>query len=144
MIGLRQMKISDYDAVISLWSQTENLSLKDADSPSGIERYLSHNSGLSFVALDDERIIGAVLAGTDGRRGYLQHLSVIPAFRQQGIGRMLVNHATRALAAKGIAKTHLFVLCGNSQAQQFYEKMGWVLRDEVKMYSYNSSKNPNV
>ncbi|MBF4328678.1 GNAT family N-acetyltransferase, partial [Vibrio anguillarum] len=63
------MDISDYDSVIDLWCQTESLSLRDADSKQSIESYLNRNSGLSFVALSGNNIIGAVLVGTDGRRG---------------------------------------------------------------------------
>ncbi|MBF4308083.1 GNAT family N-acetyltransferase, partial [Vibrio anguillarum] len=83
MITIREMDISDYDSVIDLWRQTESLSLRDADSKQSIESYLNRNSGLSFVALSGNNIIGAVLVGTDGRRGYLQHLAVSSEFRGQ-------------------------------------------------------------
>ncbi len=77
---IREMVISDYDAVIALWCQTEGMSIRDADSKESISRYLERNPGLSFVVgnENENEIVGAVLVGTDGRRGYLQHLAVSP------------------------------------------------------------------
>ncbi len=144
MVIVREMDISDYSAVMSLWGQTESMALKDADSKPSIEAYLKRNPGLSFVAVDDGKIVGAVLVGTDGRRGYLQHLAVSSALRGQGIGKKLIHEATQALAAEGISKTHLFVLNDNLNAQGFYNKMGWFPRDEIRMFSFNSSENVNV
>lgn len=144
MFEIREMLISDYEAVIGLWNDTESLSLRDADSKQGIDTYLNRNKGLSFVALCDKQIIGAVLVGTDGRRGYLQHLAVSADHRGKGIGKKLIAKSISALSLIGIAKTHLFVLNENHQAQAFYKKCGWFPREEIKMYSFNSSANKNV
>ncbi|WP_299201339.1 GNAT family N-acetyltransferase [uncultured Amphritea sp.] len=144
MTVIREMGISDYDAVIHLWGETEHMSLRDADSQHSIGVYLQRNPGLSFVAADNNVVIGAVLVGTDGRRGYLQHLAVSCEHRGQGIGRQLVAASVKALAAMGIAKTHLFVYRENVKAQTFYQQSGWFLRDDVSMYSFNSSVNDNV
>jgi ribosomal protein S18 acetylase RimI-like enzyme len=145
-IVLREMTIEDYQWVVALWSETENLSLREADSEQNISRYLTRNPGLSFVAVDTKTaaVVGAVLVGTDGRRGYLQHLSVGTAYRGNGLGKQLVAEAIAALGAQGISKTHLFVLNENTNAMQFYEANGWFARDEVRMYSFNSSHNQDV
>ena len=144
MIKIREMLISDYEAVIELWSKTESLSLKDADSKQGINSYLVRNKGLSFVALFDHEVVGALLVGTDGRRGYLQHLAVSNIHRGKGVGKNLVSEATSALSSIGILKTHLFVLNKNVKAQEFYVKCGWFPREEIRMYSFNSTTNANV
>ncbi len=144
MVTIREMEIADYQAVTTLWAETESLSLRDADSQHNIQLYLERNKGLSFVAVDGSEIIGAVLVGTDGRRGYLQHLAVSSQYRGCGVGKRLINQATDSLAAIGISKTHLFVLSDNQAAQGFYVKLGWFLRDEVRMFSFNSSANVNV
>lgn len=141
---IRPMTIEDYDAVIRLWLQTEGMSVRDADSRENIALYLDRNPDLSFVAISESNIIGAVLVGTDGRRGYLQHLAVLPQFRGQRIGYQLISQSINALANIGIPKTHLFVYDDNLNAQKFYEKLGWFPRDNIRMYSYNSSVNPNV
>lgn len=144
MITIREMDISDYQAVIELWGQTDNLSLRDADSEHNIAAYLERNPRLSFVALDGDIVVGAVLVGTDGRRGYLQHLAVDDRYRGQRIGQRLVDQSIRALAELGIPKTHLFVLNENHSAKGFYDKLGWYPRNEITMYSFNSSDNLNV
>ncbi len=77
---IREMHISDYSQVIGLWSTTEAMLLRDADSKENIGKYLKRNPNLSFVALDGDKIIGAILVGTDGRRGYVQHLAVDSTF----------------------------------------------------------------
>ncbi|CAH8204391.1 GNAT family N-acetyltransferase [Vibrio aestuarianus] len=144
MVKIREMDIADYDDVIKLWGQTEGMSLRDADSKESINNYLIRNPNLSFVAVSANEIVGAVLVGTDGRRGYLQHLAVSSNFRGKNLGRELVSQAISALANIGVPKTHLFVYNENVNAQQFYEKLGWFPRDEVRMYSFNSSSNNNV
>ncbi|OEF25379.1 GNAT family N-acetyltransferase [Vibrio rumoiensis] len=144
MVIVREMDIADYDSVIALWCQTEGMSIRDADSRESIGRYLERNSGLSFVAESESEIVGAVLVGTDGRRGYLQHLAVSPKFRGQRLGCELVSTSLDALSKLGIPKTHLFVYNDNVSAQQFYEKLGWFPRDEIRIYSFNSSSNSNV
>ena len=144
MITIREMTIFDYEAVIALWNDTESLSLRDADSRQGINSYLDKNKGLSFVALSNGKIIAALLVGTDGRRGYLQHLAVSSEYRGKGVGKKLVSKSIDALSSIGISKTHLFVLNENIEAQAFYEKCGWLPRDEIKMYSFNNSSNKNV
>ena len=149
MLTIREMQPQDYEAVIALWQQTESMSLRDSDSKEAISAYLARNPGLSYVAceqdsLSNETLIGAVLVGTDGRRGYLQHLAVAKTHRGQKLGYQLVEKSIAALAEIGIPKTHLFVLKDNLNAQGFYEKLGWFPRDEVRMFSYNSSDNANV
>jgi len=143
-MNIRKMTIADYDQVIKLWSATEAMLLRDADSRESIERYLGFNSGLSFVAEKSERIVGAILVGSDGRRGYVQHLAVHQSERGAGIGKQLITSAISALESIGISKTHLFVANNNINAQQFYESLGWFPRDEVRMYSFNASGNQNI
>ncbi|WP_137169916.1 GNAT family N-acetyltransferase [Marinomonas sp. FW-1] len=144
MFVLREMLISDYDQVMALWGNTESMSLRGADSRDNIALYLKKNPGLSFVVEKQGLVVGAVLAGTDGRRGYLQHLAVSVSSRGEGLGKQLVNAVIAAFAEQGIAKTHLFVHSDNKAAQGFYESMGWFPRDEVRMFSFNSSSELNV
>jgi len=144
MMEIREMDISDYHEVMNLWSMTEAMLLRDADSRENIRNYLSRNPGMSFVAFDNGKVIGAILVGTDGRRGYVQHLAISSSYRRQGIGAKLISRAVEALLDVGIAKTHLFVASENSNAKSFYEKLGWFLRDETYMYSFNATENSNV
>lgn len=134
----------DYDQVILLWRGTDEMLLRDADSQQNIQTYLQKNPGLSFVLEKQGKIIGAILVGTDGRRGYVQHLAISSQQRGQGLGKQLLHVAISALQAQGIDKTHLFVSQDNPTAQRFYQSLGWERRDEVQMYSFNTSTNQNV
>lgn len=136
MIEIAPFVPADYDEVMALWSNTEGLTLRDADSREAIARYLSRNPDLSFVAREEGQLIAAVLAGTDGRRGYLQHLAVTPSHRGQGLGRALVRQVIGALTALGIAKCHLMVRQENMQARAFWDHLGWTERADVMLMSH--------
>ncbi len=111
------------------------MTLRDVDAREPLIAYLARNPGLNFVALDASAIVGAVLCGTDGRRGYLQHLAVAPAHRRRGIGRALVERCIRALTARGIDKCHLMVVSDNHDAAAFWTRLGWVDRSDVRLMS---------
>lgn len=135
-IEIREFAAGDYDQVLALWRETEGVVLREVDGREAIERYLALNSGLSWVACIDSTIAGAVLCGTDGRRGYLQHLAVAPAHRRQGLGRGLVNHVLEGLASRGIAKCHLMVLPDNTAGRAFWRSIGWKERPDVLLMSH--------
>jgi ribosomal protein S18 acetylase RimI-like enzyme len=136
MFTVRPMSLTDYDAVMALMQQTPGVSLRDADSFEATSRYLARNPGLSFVALVDDAIVGCIMSGHDGRRGYLQHLLVLPAHRKQGIATALVEHCLATLASLGIMKTHIDVLKTNVTGQAFWQLQGWLRRDDIERYSY--------
>lgn len=141
---IREMMIADYDALLELLRTTPGVTLRDADSRDATQIYLRRNPGLSFVALDGGKIIGCVMCGHDGRRGYLQHLVVKPEFRNRGFGKNLFMACVDALQRVGIAKTHIFVLKSNLLANRFWSGQGWMLREDLNLYSYNSSGRENV
>jgi len=133
---IRPFILADYDQVRALWEASEGLGLHDdVDSRAGIASYLTRNPGLSSVAWDTDRIVGAVLAGHDGRRGYLHHLAVHPSARRAGLGRRLVQASLDALHREGIAKAHIFVFRENAAGQVFWESCGWRRREELDIMS---------
>ncbi len=134
-IELREFGMQDYDRVIELWRNCEGIGLSAADAPERIQAYLERNPGSSFTAWDGERLVGAVLCGHDGRRGYLHHLAVAPAYRGQGIGRQLASRCLQVMASQGIDKVHIVVYQNNQNALEFWQRTGWYARDELKMMS---------
>jgi ribosomal protein S18 acetylase RimI-like enzyme len=143
MVELREFTPTDYDQVVALWRTTDGLVLRDVDEREPITRYLSLNPGLSFVAVDQDRVIGAVLCGTDGRRGYLQHLAVDPLYRRR-IGRALAERCVEALSRRGLDKCHLMVLPDNEGARTFWRRLGWKDRDDVLLMSHVHSESPTA
>ncbi len=134
-VELRDLTIKDYDAVIEIWDKSEGVGLSDADSKEGIKKFLARNPGLSYVAINEGKIIGAALCGHDGRRGYIHHLAVDEEHRRQGLGRSLVGRCMYALMRIGISKCHLFVFGENQNAIDFWNKVGWSERVELMLMS---------
>lgn len=132
---LRPMTMTDYDAVIALLKATPGVSFRDADSREATSRYLERNPGLSFVAEQEGSLVGCVMGGHDGRRGYLQHLAVLPSHRRQGIASALVECCIAALEQLGIVKSHIDVYRTNDSGQAWWERRGWKLRNDIHRYS---------
>lgn len=124
-----------YDDVILLWSHSAGVGLSDADSRENMTMYLERNPGMSFVAMSECTLVGAVLAGHDGRRGYLQHLAVAENFRKRGIGRKLVAACLDKLGEYGIAKSHIFLFRENTVGERFWQSIGWTVRDDLNVVS---------
>ena len=91
-ITISNFTIESYDRVLNLWKQCKGIGLGDSDSKENIQLYLNRNPGMSFIAELDNELVGAVLAGHVGRRGYIHHLAVLPNQRRRGIGRLLVDN----------------------------------------------------
>ena len=135
---ITELTIKNYEEVISLWESSEGVGLdSDTDTKERIWIYLHRNPGLSFAAFEKGKLIGAVLCGQDGRRGYLHHLSVAEAYRNKGIGTMLVDKVTSKLRIIGIRKCNIFVFADNLAGQEFWKKSGWVERTDLKVMSKN-------
>lgn len=133
---IHEMTIDDYEEAVVLWQSSEGIGLSAADSREAIERYLARNPGMSFVARSDQGdLLGAVLCGQDGRRGYLHHLAVRSDCRGQGIGRGLVARCLAALRSQRIDKCHLFVYQDNQAGRAFWEKIGWEERSTLFIMS---------
>ena len=129
-------------ASIDIWQATEGIGLSASDARANVNAYLMRNPGMSFVACNDGRLVGAVLCGTDGRRGYLHHLAVHPDFRGRGIGRQLVAHCLHALRQAGLPKCHLFLFRANHPGRVFWEKIGWSLRNDLDVVSITLCDHP--
>lgn len=129
------MRIEDYEDSIALWNRTEGMGLSSADSRESIQLYLERNQGFSQVAVNNGGVIGTLLSGHDGRRGYLYHLVVEPEFRGQSIASKLVNQALASLRDAGIQRAHIMVLDTNDTGKAFWSRMGWTCRDDVLLRS---------
>lgn len=138
------MNINDHNSVIELFNNTPGVTVREADSLENTRVYLERNPNLSFVKIIDGKVVGCVMCGHDGRRGYLQHLLVLPEYRNRGIGELLFNSSIKSLLNIGIHKAHIFVFKTNSLANTFWESKGWKLRDELNMYSLNQSSTSNT
>ena len=128
---IRKMVIEDYEKVYQLWMSCTGMGLNNLDdSKGGIEKFLGRNPDTCFVA-EDHGIIGVILAGNDGRRGYIYHTAVHPDYRKQGIAAYLVDHVEKAMAELGIHKVALVVFDRNDTGNMFWEKQGFTVREDL-------------
>jgi putative acetyltransferase len=107
--------------------------LNESDTRPAIAAFLRRNRGLSLVARADGLLIGAVLCGHDGRRGYLHHLAVLPEWRRRGIGRLMVATCLNRLAAAGVPKCNIFLFADNKKGEVFWRRGGWKARGDLKV-----------
>ena len=130
----RLVTIDDYDAIFALWNSTEQsrraLNPVD-DSRDGINQYLKRNPNTCFAAIVEDRIVGVILSGHDGRRGIIHHLCVHPDCRRMGIASHLVAQAEEALKREGIQKIFGLVFKDNDVANLFWEKQGYIVRTNL-------------
>ncbi len=127
------MTLADFDAVRRLWQNTEGVGLNESDRRENIALFLARNPGLSRVAVDGDVIVGAVLCGHDGRRGYLHHLAVAKTQRQLGIGKQLVEACLADLARQGISKCNIFLFADNAAGEAFWQHNGWAERADLQV-----------
>ena len=144
-IKIRSVVIDDYDGIFELWNSTEQskraLNPVD-DSREGIARYLKRNPTTCFLAYtNDNKIIGVILTGHDGRRAIVHHMCVHPDHRRQGIAGMLVKKAEEALREEGITKIFGLVFKDNDIANAFWENQGYSLRTNLNYRNKSLDKN---
>ena len=132
MCDIRTMTINDYDEVYDIWINTAGMGLNTIDdSREGIAQYLKRNPNTSFVALCDGRVAGVIMAGHDGRRGYIYHTAVLMEYRKRGIATKLVDSVMNALKAEGIHKVALVAFEKNEIGNEFWEAKGFEIRTDL-------------
>ncbi len=140
---IRPMQLKDYEKVYALWTGTAGMGMRSLDdSFEGIQKFLQRNPGISFVAEEREELVGVLLCGHDGRRGYIYHAAVRSDCRKQGIGRALVDASLKALKAEGIHKVALVAFKTNELGNAFWESEGFEERKDL-IYRNKSLNNEN-
>jgi putative acetyltransferase len=129
------MTIDDYPAVVGLWQRTEGVGLTESDSEEGIASFLRRNPAMSAIALSSSGgLLGALLCGHDGRRGYLHHLAVPLSYRGRGIASRLIAWCFKRLAIEGIPKCNVFLLSDNEPGALFWQHNGWTPRPDLRVF----------
>lgn len=131
-MNIRKMLIKDYDEVYALWMSCKGMGLNNLDdSRDGIDKFMKRNPDTCFVAEIGNKIVGVIIVGNDGRRGYIYHTAVHPQYRNQGIGVQLVDTAMQALKQCGINKVALVVFDRNENGNAFWQKLGFTVREDL-------------
>ncbi len=132
-LQIRSYHESDEAHVSSLWH------LVFPDDPARnaparvIQQKLSVQRELFFVGILDGHVVGTVLGGYDGHRGWIYHLAVHPEHRRAGFGRRIMQVAEAALLANGCPKINLQVRSENDAVVAFYESLGYAVEDRISL-----------
>ena len=119
--------------VVDLWKAVFGYETAHNNPHLAIDKKLQVADDLLFVAIADKTVVGTIMAGYDGHRGWLYSLGVTPSHRRQGIGSQLVVHAERALILRGCVKINLQILEGNEKVTTFYETLGFSVEKRINM-----------
>ena len=117
---IRVMTIDDYEGVYKLWMSI----------------FLKRNPSTSVVAVEDGKIVGAILCGHDGRRGCLYHVCVHEDYRMRGIGKAMVVFCMKALREEKINKVSLIAFTTNDVGNKFWHQIGWTKREDLNYYDF--------
>ena len=134
---IRTMTIEDFDQVHALWMTIKGFVIRIiVDSKEGVERFLKRNPTTSVVAEIDNKIVGSILCGHDGRRGCLYHVCVDEKYRRHGIGKAMVVYAMQALKKEKINKVSLIAFTVNDIGNAFWNTIEWTERKDLNYYEF--------
>ena len=137
MFTVRTMTAEDYEGVYALWMSIKVFAIRSIDdSKEGVARFLLRNPDTSVVAVEDGRIIGAILCGHDGRRGCLYHVCVRQECRRKGVGKAMVVFCMEKLKAEQISKVSLIAFTANDIGNAFWRRIGWTKREDLNYYDF--------
>jgi putative hydrolases of HD superfamily len=141
-VKIRPMTMEDYADAYTIWTETPGVGMRSLDdSMVGIQKFLRRNPHTCFVAELSGSLQGVILAGHDGRRGYIYHAVVRPEMRGKGIGTKLVDAACQALHREGINKVALVVFRSNDPGNAFWEKLGWERRQDLNYFNLSLNRD---
>jgi len=130
---IRNYQPTDKKNVISLWEEVFKPDKIHNDPKTSIEQKTKQNDKLFFVAVEDNKIVGTIISGYDGHRGWLYSLAVSPKHRNKGIGTSLVKKAIEELKKLGCLKVNLQINNDNKTVVDFYKKTGFIIEDRISM-----------
>ncbi len=130
---IREFTVSDKDDVVALWAIAFPDEPDWNESSALITQKLTTQPELFFICVRDSQLVGTVIAGYDGVRGWVHKVVSHPSYRGKGVARSLMFHAECALRDLGCVKLNLQVRSGNDTATEFYTEIGYLTEDRISM-----------
>ncbi|MFX0060291.1 MAG: GNAT family N-acetyltransferase [Candidatus Hodarchaeota archaeon] len=123
-----------YDDIVNIWKKA-GVSVGSSDTKGEIEKMLNQNQELFLIGKLKKRVVAVVMGAFDGRRGYVHHLAVDPEYQNRGYGRLIMDKLMNKFRELNIHKIHLFIEKYNKRVVEFYQRLGWEIRDDLIMMS---------
>jgi ribosomal protein S18 acetylase RimI-like enzyme len=132
-LDIRPYRTSDKPSVVALWREVFADDPPHHDPVASISLKMAAQPELFFVATRAGDVVGTIMAGFDGHRGWIYRVAVSPRHQRQGIGTALVRRAESELIARGAPKINLQIRSTNSQVVAFYEHLGYLVEERISM-----------
>lgn len=132
-MNIRPYRDDDERELLALWTQVLGYAASHNNPSRSLHRKLNHDRDLLLVAVEEDRVIGTVMGGYDGHRGWLYSIAVDPGYRRRGVATALVRRMEQLLAGRGCPKINLQVMPSNPQAVEFYRSLGFVVEERISM-----------
>ena len=136
---IEKFKIEYYDDVLRLWRKA-GIEVVSSDTIDEVTRVLNRNPDLFLIGKIKERVMAVVMGAFDGRRGYVHHLAVDPDYQKMGFGKTIMDALIEQFRKMNIHKVHLFIEKSNRNVVEFYNNLGWEVREDLIMMSYVPDK----
>ncbi|MBE6070795.1 MAG: GNAT family N-acetyltransferase [Clostridium butyricum] len=143
-MNFKLLSINDYDELYNLWVRTPGMGMRSLDdSKEGIEKFIKRNPNTNFICLKDNKLVGSILCGHDGRRAYIYHTCVDSEYRGLGIAKTLIAKVSDVLKEEGINKVALVCFKTNELGNTFWRKLNYEKREDLNYYNISLNQNNN-
>ena len=132
-VQIRPFEDADTPSVIALWREVLADSAPHNDPARTVRQKVREERDLFYVAVMGHSVVGTVMGGYDGHRGWVYALAVAPNYQRQGIASRLIAYLETRLVQRGCLKINLQVRSSNEQVIDFYEKLGYTVEDRISM-----------
>lgn len=134
---LSRLAPSDFENAVSFWRHAQGMGTSGIETAEVLSSFLKRNPSLSFKITDRDEIVGTILCGHDGRRGYLHHLAIAEGHSNQNIGRALIDRSLEGLNRLGIRRCHIFISASNKGGQEFWKSIDWNELGDLTVFSHD-------
>jgi ribosomal protein S18 acetylase RimI-like enzyme len=131
-VQIHEFEINDYNVVFELWKEA-GLVIRPGDDVNGVRMKLMRDSDLFLLARLEGEIVGCVIGGWDGRRGWVYHLAVKPSYQRQGIATALLSEVEKRLGEKGAKKINAEIYESNTKSLKFFKARGYETHPDLVM-----------
>ena len=138
-VQIQEFQINDYNAVFELWKEA-GLVIRPGDNLSGARMKLLRDPDLFLLARLEGEIVGCVIGGWDGRRGWVYHLAVKPSHQGQGIATALLSEVEKRLVERGAKKINAQIYQSNTKSLKFFKARGYEIHTELVMVGKHLKK----